>query len=226
MTSPVSRRRFLSRTALVATGGAVLAGGGSGLLSALLPRPALAAPVVGAAAPDFSATDIAGQAVRLADLRGRTVVLEWTNHLCPFVMKHYGGGNMQALQRDYTGKGVVWITVVSSAEGQQGHVTPEEAQRIVDEAKAAPTHKILDPKGTIGRAYAAKTTPHMFVIDPAGLLVYDGAIDDRPTARLEDLDGATSHVRAALDATLAGQPVAVPTSQPYGCTIKYAKDAV
>jgi len=180
-----------------------------------------AAAVVGKPAPAFQLTDMNGEKVRLDSFKGKYVVLEWVNFQCPFVGKHYGGQNMQALQKRYTEKGVVWLTICSSAPGKQGHVTGSEAKEAVDERDAAPSRFLLDPKGVVGRAYGAKTTPHMFVIDPKGRLVYNGAIDDRPTSRREDLRGARNYLAAALDASMAGRKVEVAATQPYGCSVKY-----
>jgi peroxiredoxin len=187
---------------------------------ALQATAALAAPEVGKPAPDFSATDINGKPVKLSELRGKTVVLEWTNDECPYVVKHYGSGNMQALQRDATKDGVVWISLISSAKGEQGHVSPAQATELTKSRNAAPSTLVLDESGKIGRAYEARTTPHMFVINPEGRLVFMGGIDDKPTARTSA--GAKNYVRAALDAVKAGQPVGTPVARPYGCSIKYA----
>jgi peroxiredoxin len=183
---------------------------------------ASAAPEVGKQAPDFSATDIDGKPVKLSALRGKTVVLEWTNNECPYVEKHYGSGNMQSLQRDATKDGVVWISLISSARNEQGWVDAKGAADLNRERNAAPSTTVLDEMGKIGRAYQARTTPHMFVINPEGTLVYMGGIDDKPTARTSDIAGAKNYVRAALDAVKAGKPVATPVSRPYGCSIKYA----
>jgi peroxiredoxin len=194
------------------------------LIAAAMLRPAVAAdagPQVGAPAPLFSGVDSNGNPRSLAEFRGKTVVLEWTNHDCPYVIKHYGSGNMQALQRDATARGVVWLAVISSAQGEQGYVSGPEANRIVADRQAAPTATILDPDGTIGRAYGARTTPHMYIIDGAGTLVYMGGIDDRPTTDKADIAGARNFVRAALDDMTAGRPVGTPTSRPYGCSVKY-----
>ena len=180
-----------------------------------------AAAVVGKPAPAFQLTDMNGEKVRLDSFKGKYVVLEWVNFQCPFVGKHYGGQNMQALQKRYTEKGVVWLTICSSAPGKQGHVTGSEAKEAVDERDAAPSRFLLDPKGVVGKAYGAKMTPHMFVIDPKGRLVYNGAIDNRPTARREDLQGARNYLAAALDASMAGRKVEVAATQPYGCSVKY-----
>ncbi len=181
---------------------------------------AQAAPVIGQPAPGFSAKDADGATRSLAQYRGKTVVLEWTNHECPYVKKHYGGA-MQALQRDATRDGVVWLSVVSSAPGQQGHVSGAQARQLVAARKAAPTAVLLDADGRLGRLYGAKTTPHMFVIDPQGRLAYAGGIDDIPTAKPEDLARAKPLVRLALADVKAGRKVATPVSRPYGCAVKY-----
>lgn len=180
-----------------------------------------AAPVAGKPAPAISLPDMDGKTVRLADFKGKFVVLEWVNFDCPFVGKHYGSGQMQALQKKYTAQDVVWITICSSAKGKQGHVTGPEAAALVAERDAAPSRFLLDPKGAVGKAYAAKTTPHMFVIDPKGVLLYDGAIDDKPSTRREDLATAKNYVVAALDAAMAGTSVETSRTQPYGCSVKY-----
>ena len=180
-----------------------------------------AQPVIGQPAPELTATDTKGVSHSLSDFRGKTVVLEWTNHDCPYVKKHYDTGNMQALQREATAEGVVWLTIISSAPGKQGYVTAEEADALTAERDAAPTAVLFDPEGTAGKAYGARTTPHMFVIDPEGTLVYMGGIDDRPTASREDVEGARNYVREALTALRSGQDVPQSTSRPYGCSIKY-----
>ena len=184
-------------------------------------RDAHAAAVVGKAAPAFSLTDLEGKTVRLADFKGKFVVLEWVNFDCPFVQKHYGSGNMQSLQRTYAGKGVVWLAVNSSAPGKQGHYPPAEIEARAKRHAAAFSAYLVDPDGAVGRAYGAKTTPHMFVIDPAGTLLFAGGIDDKPSTDVADVATAKNFVRLALDAALAGQPVAVTSSQPYGCSVKY-----
>ena len=176
---------------------------------------------VGEPAPAFSAPDISGKIVRLGDYAGKTVVLEWTNDGCPFVGKHYDSGNMQALQQKYTAAGVVWLTIASSAPGEQGYVTPAEAKADLARWRAAPTDFLLDPDGTVGRLYDARATPQMVVIDRTGRLVYMGAIDDTPSTRLADVKTAHNYVAAALDAVAAGQPVAVASTRAYGCSIKY-----
>ena len=178
-------------------------------------------PVIGQPAPNFSAVDADGRTRSLSQFRGKTVVLEWTNHECPYVKKHYGSGSMQALQRDATRDGVVWLSIVSSASGQQGYVTGAQARQLTVSRNAAPTAVLLDPGGQVGRLYGAKTTPHMFVINPQGRLVYAGGIDDVPTAKVEDLQRARPLVRLALADVKAGRNVAVPASRPYGCSVKY-----
>jgi len=178
---------------------------------------------VGEPAPSFTAADNQGKTHKLSDFKGKFVVLEWHNQGCPYVGKHYGSGNMQKLQKEWTAKGVVWLTVVSSAPGQQGYVTAEQSQAYVKAQNAAPTAVLLDPTGDVGHAYSAKTSPHMFVINPDGVLVYNGAIDDKPTSDQADVPTATNYVSAALNEGMAGKPVTVQTSQPYGCGVKYAR---
>ena len=172
--------------------------------------------------PAFTLTDSNGKTVSLADFKGKTVVLEWTNHDCPYVRKHYGGNAMQALQKKWTGQGVVWLTVISSPPGSQGYVTAEQANKLTADRDAAPSAVLFDPKGDVGRAYGAQTTPHMYVITGDGTLVYMGGIDDKATTRLDDLKTAKNFVDAALGEVTQGKPVSVTTSRPYGCTIKYS----
>lgn len=191
----------------------------AGLL--LAAGPARAAAVVGQPAPEFTLTDSNGKSRSLASFKGKHVVLEWNNFDCPFVVKHYASGNMQKLQQAYAARGVVWLTVNSSAAGKQGHLQPAEVAAKLAERKAAASAYLLDADGTVGRLYGAKTTPHMFVIDPEGKLVYAGAIDDKPSTDQADIVGARNHVVAALDETLAGKPVSVASSTPYGCSVKY-----
>ncbi len=179
--------------------------------------------VVGQKAPAFTATDVSGRERSLDEFRGKVVVLEWWNPECPFVGKHYGSGSMQKLQREWTAKGVAWLTVNSSAAGQQGHVDAARAAALVSERQMAASAVLLDADGRVGRAYGAKTTPHMFVVDPKGVLVYAGAIDDKPSTQVEDLASATNLVAAALADVAAGRAVATPASQPYGCGVKYAR---
>jgi len=176
---------------------------------------------VGSPAPNFTAKTSTGQTVNLSDYKGKVVVLEWTNHECPFVVKHYSTGNMQKLQQEAKAKGAVWFSVVSSAPGQQGFVTAEQANAVVKEKKATPTAVLLDPDGTLGKLYGARTTPHMFVIDKAGQLQYMGAIDDAPSLANQDVTKANNYVRAALGQIMAGQKVTTSTTQPYGCSVKY-----
>jgi hypothetical protein len=186
------------------------------------PTSASAAPVVGQPAPNFILADTNGRPVNLADFRGRTVVLEWNNPECPFVRKHYGSGNMQRAQAAAARDGVVWLTINSSAPGKQGHMNGAQASAFVTGANARPTAYLLDPRGVVGRVYGAATTPHMYVINGHGTLVYAGGIDDRPTANPADIEGARNHVLAALADLRAGRAVSVPTSRPYGCNVKYA----
>lgn len=186
-----------------------------------LPNAVAAAPVIGQPAPAFTATTADGETRSLADYAGKVVVLEWTNHDCPYVRKHYGSGNMQALQQQASADGVVWLTVISSAPGEQGYVQGPQASKIAENAEAAPSEILLDPEGTMGRAYAAKTTPHMYVIDAEVRLVYMGGIDDRPTTDPDDVKGARNHVAAALADLAADRPVASPSTRPYGCSVKY-----
>ncbi len=183
---------------------------------------AYAAAIVGEPAPAFTATDDRGVTHSLADYAGKFVVLEWHNNGCPYVKKYYDSGHMQQLQKEWTAKGVVWLTVISSAPGKQGYVTPEESQAYMKEKGGAPTAVLLDPKGDLGHLYEAKTSPQMFIIDPKGVLIYNGAIDDKPTADLADIAGATNYVSQALTEAMAGKPVTTPTSRPYGCSVKYA----
>jgi peroxiredoxin len=206
------------RTFLAATGLAVLA------RHTFAAAPAWAAPTakVGTAAPAFTTDATTGKHVSLGDYRGQLVVLEWTNHDCPYVRKHYDTGNMQALQKEATGQGVVWLTLISSSPGTQGFVTSAEADQLTVTRKAGPTAVLLDPSGTVGKMYGATNTPHMYVVDKTGLLVYAGAIDDRPTTRRSDVQGAQNYVRDALQAVGTGQPVKTPVTRAYGCTVKYS----
>ena len=176
---------------------------------------------VGKAAPDFTANDVNGRSVRLADFRGKTVVLEWNNPECPTVKKHYDSGNMQRTQAAAAADGVVWLTVNSSGEGNQGHMTPAEAKAFAAGQPSRRTAYLLDPDGAVGKTYGAKTTPHMYVINSGGTLVYNGGIDDKPTQDPADIASARNHVLAALSELKAGKPVSVPTSRPYGCSVKY-----
>jgi hypothetical protein len=178
-------------------------------------------PVVGAPAPAFTATDTNGGTHSLAQHRGKYVVLEWVNHGCPWVRKWYGQGHMQALQRQFGEQGVVWYSIVSSAPGKQGHETSERHNAMAAERGAAPAAILVDEPGVIGRAYDARTTPHMYVIDPDGTLIYMGAISDNRANRPEAIDGARNHVVEALREAMAGKQVSVPSTQPYGCAVRY-----
>ena len=180
-----------------------------------------AAATVGQPAPALKLVDSKGKTRSLSEFAGKTVVLEWTNPECPFVKKHYGG-NMQAQQRDATAKGVVWLTVNSSAPGKQGHVDGAAAERVRGQARAAQTAYLLDPTGAAGRAYGAKTTPHMYVIDPKGVLRYAGGIDSIPSPNPADITKATQYVPQALAELAAGKPVSASVTRPYGCAVKYA----
>jgi len=176
---------------------------------------------VNAPAPAFTATDSRGQSHALDQYKGKYVVLEWHNQGCPFTRKHYESGNMQALQKQWTEKGVVWLTVISSGPGKEGYVTASQENEYMAKMHASPTAALLDPEGSLGRLYNAKTTPDMFVIDPQGKLIYSGAIDDRPSTDLDDVKGADNYVSDALLAAMSGKPVAKPYTRAYGCSVKY-----
>jgi peroxiredoxin len=186
---------------------------------------ALAAATVGQPAPAFTATDTSGKTVSLADFKGKHVVLEWVNPGCPFVQKHYNSANMQGTQQDAQAKGVVWLAINSTAPDAGDYKKPAEMAQWMAQQKAAATATLMDSDGKVGRAYGARTTPHMYVIDPAGKLIYAGGIDNKPTARTSDIAGATNHVKVALAEATAGKPVSTPTTQPYGCSIKFASGA-
>jgi peroxiredoxin len=177
----------------------------------------------GSATPTFTGKDSQGKTHSLAQYRGKYMVLEWTNRECPYTKKQYDSGNMQALQREWTGNGVVWFTVLSSAPGEQGYLTAAQENAQIEKVHAHPTAALLDPSGEIGRLYGARTTPHMFVIDPAGKLIYAGAIDDKATTDTADVKTAKNYVSAALTEAMAGQPVEVAATRPYGCAVKYAE---
>jgi len=216
MRDTLSRRQFLTRTGTVVLVGSAVSTVGP------LPSWGAAAAKVGEAAPAFTATSTTGAPVSLGSYKGKIVVLEWTNHECPYVRKHYETGNMQALQKDVTGQGVVWLTLISSAKGEQGYVSATQADELTTTRKASPTAVLLDEKGVVGHLYGATNTPHMYIIDKVGTLVYAGAIDDRPTTRKADVQGANNYVRVALEAVAAGQPVKTPVTRAYGCTVKYS----
>jgi peroxiredoxin len=190
--------------------------------SALLLAAGTAAAVVsGAAAPGFTITDTAGKAVRLADYKGKFVVLEWTNPECPFVRKHYSSGNMQGLQKEWGGRDVVWLTINSTNASHSEFKPPREMASWMQSQGATPAATLLDSTSATGRAYSAKTTPHMFVVDPGGKVVYAGAIDDKRSSNPADAKTANNYVRAALTESMAGKPVTVASTTPYGCSVKY-----
>jgi len=178
-------------------------------------------PPVGSAAPDFSVPDASGKTQSLSQYKGKYVVLEWFNPECPFVKKHYGSDNMQKLQSEYTGKGVVWLTIDSNAPGTEGNISPDQAQKIMNSWKTHQTALLLDPDSKVAKLYGAKNTPNMVVINPEGKIVYEGAIDSKASPNPADIPKSTNYVKAALDESLAGKPVSNPTTKPYGCTVKY-----
>jgi len=182
---------------------------------------ALDSPPVGSAAPDFSLTDAKGQTHSLSQYKGKYVVLEWFNPECPFVKKHYGSGNMQKLQEEYTSKGVVWLTIDSNAPGSEGNMTPEQAEKVAAAWKTHQTALLLDPEGKAGRAYGAKNTPNMVVISAEGKIAYEGAIDSKATPNPSDIPTSTNYVKVALDESLAGKSVTTANTKPYGCSVKY-----
>jgi peroxiredoxin len=182
---------------------------------------AISAAKVGQLAPDFSGTASNGKIYHLADYRGKFVVLEWHNNGCPYTRKHYESGNMQKLQKQWTAQGVVWFTVISSAPGKQGYIEANDENKYMAKMGASPTAALLDPTGTIGHLYDAKTTPQMIVINPQGVVVYDGAIDNRPTDEVKDIPGATNYVNLALTQAISGHAVETAATRPYGCSVKY-----
>lgn len=182
----------------------------------------MAAPRIGEPAPDFSVVDTQGDVHSLSDYAGKLVVLEWTNHDCPFVRKHYGAGNMQEQQRIARNEhDAVWLTVISSKPGSQGHVSPQQADELTSSRNAYPNAVLLDESGDMGRAFDARVTPHMYIIDPDGILRYMGGIDSNPSANPDDIPGATQFVKVALDEMAAGEEISQATTRPYGCTVKY-----
>ena len=178
-------------------------------------------PPVGTAAPEFSLPDANGTTHSLAEYKGKYVVLEWFNPECPFVKKHYGSDNMQKLQQEYTGKGVVWLTIDSNAAGTEGNMTPEQAQKVMASWKTKQTALLLDPESNVAKLYGAKNTPDMIVISPEGKIVYEGAIDSKASPNPADIPTSKNYVKAALDEALSGKPVSNPTTKPYGCSVKY-----
>jgi len=195
---------------------------GVALAIALAPIAAGAQAVVGSPAPNFTATDSHGQSHSLSEYRGKYVVLEWHNQGCPYTKKHYVSGNMQSLQKAWTAKGVAWFTVISSAPGTEGYVTDAEENAYLTQMHAAPSAVLIDPEGKLGHLFNAKTTPEMYVIDPNGKLIYEGAIDDRPTPDPSDVRGADNYLNDALTEAMAGKPLAHAYTRPYGCSVKYA----
>lgn len=190
-------------------------------LFALLAPLALAKPTIGESAPDFTLVDTYGTSHSLKEFAGKTVVLEWTNDGCPFVQKHYNSDNMQNLQKKYTADGVIWLSVISSAKGKQGNVTPTEANALTTERGASPSYVLLDESGDVGKLYAARTTPHMYIIDKNGVLQYNGAIDSIRSADKSDIAKATNYVDVALTELASGSSISTPLTKPYGCSIKY-----
>jgi peroxiredoxin len=176
---------------------------------------------IGEPAPNFTGVDSNGKQQSLSAYKGKFVVLEWHNQGCPYTRKHYESGNMQRLQKEWTSKGVIWLTVISSAPGTQGFVTPTQENQYLQKMNAAPTAVIMDPGGSLGHLYGAKTTPHMFIIDPSGTLIYNGAIDDHPTSDQADIASSKNYVSAALQEAMSGKPVAESATRPYGCSVKY-----
>jgi len=174
-------------------------------------------------APDFQLLDVDGQKHSLSDYRDKYVVLEWTNCQCPFVEKHYDSGNMQSLQRKFTAEGVAWLSIVSSGPGKQGFLSPDEARALIVEKAAHPTAYLFDPDGSAGHLYGAKTTPHIYIVDPQGKLIYQGAIDSIRSTAVEDIDKAVNYISLALNEAQAGKPISHPVTKAYGCSIKYAK---
>lgn len=203
--------RILLSASLALAGAALLAGNATAQTA-----------TVGQAAPDFTAVDTAGKTVKLGDYKGKHVVLEWVNPGCPFVVKHYGAGNMQALQKEFTGKGVVWLAVNSTETGSGDYKKSADLAAWMAQQKAAPTATLMDEKGTVGKAYAARTTPHMYIVDPKGTLVYAGGIDSIPSANPKDIAKATNYVEQGLTEALAGKPISAASTKPYGCSVKYA----
>lgn len=191
------------------------------LIAGLLGLGSARAATVGSSAPDFVLQDVHGKTVRLADFRGRHVVLEWNNPGCPFVQKHYRSSNMQALQKAATARGVVWLAINSTEPAHADYLPAAQLGRWMEGQKAGPTATLMDEDGKVGKAYGARVTPHMYIIDPQGRLLYAGGIDSIPSARTEDIPRATNYVRLGLDEALAGKALSHPTTQPYGCSVKY-----
>ena len=191
------------------------------LFAATLAASVYAAPQVGKPAPNFSLKDLSGKEHDLSELKGKYVVLEWVNFGCPFVRKHYGSENMQKLQKEFVDKGVVWLSICSSSPGKQGNETPDAAKKGLDQYGSDASAYLVDQEGKVGKLYNAKTTPEMFVVNPEGVLIYAGAIDDKPTPKPETVAVAKNFVKAALNEATSGKPVSVPSTKPYGCSVKY-----
>lgn len=183
--------------------------------------PLLAAPAVGQAAPDFTLPDTHGKPVRLSDFQGRHVVLEWVNPGCPYVRKHYQSSNMQGTQKEVTGQGVVWLAINSTENASVDYLAPEQMGRWMQTQQAAATRTLMDEDGGVGKAYGARTTPHMYIVDPKGRLIYAGGIDSIPSSRIDDIKSAVNYVKQGVRQALAGQPIAAANTRPYGCSIKY-----
>ncbi|AOG23356.1 thioredoxin family protein [Acidovorax sp. RAC01] len=193
--------------------------------AALVALGAQAAATVGQPAPDFALKDTAGKTVRLSDFKGKHVVLEWTNPGCPFVKKHYDSGNMPATQKDATSQGVVWLSINSTEKASGDYLEPAKLMAWKTERKSAPTAVLMDEEGTVGKSYGARTTPHLYIVNPQGQLIYAGGIDSIPSARASDIEKATNYVKVGLAEALAGKPLSAATTQPYGCSIKYKSPA-
>lgn len=206
------------RRHLVGTAGALLAG-------LVLSAPVQAAPSVGQAAPDFTLTDTSGKPVRLSDFKGKHVVLEWVNPGCPYVKKHYNSANMQGTQKEVTGKGVVWLAINSTETQHYDYMAPDKLSGWMAQQKAAATRTLMDAEGTVGQAYGARTTPHMYIVNPQGQLIYAGGIDSIPSSNPDDVKKAVNYVKQGISQALAGQPLSNPVTRPYGCSIKYKSGA-
>jgi len=176
---------------------------------------------IGSEVPDFSLRDVNGKIHNLIDYKGKFVVLEWTNFDCPFVKKHYGSGNMQKLQKEFTEKGVIWLSICSSAPGKQGNFDAAEIKKRIIDSKANMSEYLIDEEGMVGKLFGARTTPHLFIINPDGKLIYQGGIDDTKSTNPADIPNSKNFVKAALDESLSGKPVTISTTQPYGCPVKY-----
>jgi peroxiredoxin len=206
------------RRHLVAAAGIVFA-------SLAMASSAWAAPSVGQAAPDFTLTDTSGKPVRLSEFKGKHVVLEWVNPGCPYVRKHYSSANMQGTQKEVTGKGVVWLAINSTETQHHDYLAPDKLAGWMTQQKAAPTRTLMDAEGTVGQAYGARTTPHMYIVNPQGQLIYAGGIDSIPSSSADDVKKAVNYVKQGISQALAGQPLTNPTTRPYGCSIKYKSGA-